>query len=102
MKKLTYLLFFKAFSNSTRFDLIGLLREKPQSVTSLCKKSGFEQSRVSHSLRCLENCGFVTASRDGKSKIYALDEKHILPILREIDCHIRRYNQRLKTCGVLK
>ena len=102
MIELSYRLFFKAFSNKTRFEIIKLLRKKSGNVTGICKELGFEQSRVSHNLKCLEACGFVSSKWDGKNKIYSLDKEHILPILKNIDKHIERYNKRLECCGVLK
>lgn len=102
MKEVSYKLFFKAFSNSTRFKIITLLRQGPKNVTQICKKSGFEQSRVSHNLKALEACGFVHAMWNGKNKIYSLDKRHIVPILRNIDQHIGKYSKRLEECGVLK
>lgn len=101
MKELSYKLFFKAFSNKTRFEIIRLLRKGPKSVTEICKELGFGQSRVSHNLKCLENCGFVSSKRNGKNKIYSLDKEHILPILDNTDRHIERYNRRLESCGIL-
>ena len=102
MRELPYRLFFKAFSNKTRFEIIKLLRKKPRSVNEICKLLGFEQSRVSHNLKCLEACGFVSSRWNGKNKIYSLDNKHIIPILENIDKHIERYSKRLRSCGVLK
>jgi ArsR family transcriptional regulator len=102
MRELSYRLFFKAFSNNTRFEIIKLLRKGSKSVTAICKELNFEQSRVSHNLKCLEACGFVSSKWKGKNKIYSLDKKHITPILNNIDKHIRRYNKRLECCGVLK
>lgn len=102
MKELSYRLFFKAFSNRTRFEIIKLLRNKPRSVTEICKELSFEQSRVSHNLKCLEACGFVSFIWNGKNKIYFLNKKHIIPILNNIDKHIERYSRRLESCGVLK
>ncbi len=105
MKELShrsYRLFFKAFSNKTRFEIIKLLRTRQKSVTEICKKLKFEQSRVSHNLKCLEACGFVSSKWNGKNKIYFLDKKHIIPILDNIDKHIESYDKRLKSCGVLK
>lgn len=102
MKELSYKLFFKAFSNKTRFEIIKLLRKGPQCVTEISQELGFEQSRVSHNLKCLEACGFVNVKWEGKNKIYSLDKEHILPILDNIDRHIKRYEKRLKSCGVLK
>lgn len=102
MIELSYRLFFKAFSNKTRFEIIKLLRKNSKNVSEICKKLGFEQSRVSHNLKCLEACGFVNSKWQGKNKIYSLDKKHIIPILDNIDKHIKRYNTRLRSCGVLK
>ncbi len=102
MTDLLYRLFFKAFSNKTRFEIIRLLRKRPRSVTEICKELGFEQSRISHNLKCLENCGFVNAEWDGKNKFYSLDKKHIIPILDNINKHIGMYGKRLEYCGVLK
>ena len=101
MTELSYRLFFKAFSNKTRFEIIKLLRKGPRNVTKICKELCFEQSRVSHNLKCLVDCGFVNNKYDGKNKVYSLDRKHILPILKNIDEHIKDYNERLKVCGVL-
>ncbi|MBS3056982.1 MAG: winged helix-turn-helix transcriptional regulator [Candidatus Aenigmarchaeota archaeon] len=102
MNELSYRLFFKAFSNKTRFEIIRLLRREQKSVTEICKDLNFEQSRVSHNLKCLEACGFVSSKWNGKNKIYSLDKKHILSILDNIDKHIERYSKRLESCGVLK
>lgn len=102
MRGLSYRLFFKAFSNNTRFEIIKLLRKGQKSVTGISKGLGFEQSRVSHNLKCLEACGFVTSKWKGKNKIYSLDKKHIIPILDNIDKHIERYSKRLECCGILK
>lgn len=102
MTKSSYELFFKAISNKTRFDIIGLLRKGPKTVSEISAELEFEQSRVSHSLRYLKVWGFVHSKRDGKNIIYSLDSQHIKPILESIDKYILRYDKRLKTCGILK
>lgn len=99
---LNYRLFIKAFSNKTRFEIIALLIKGPKNVTQICKELGYEQSKISHNLKCLVDCGFVNNRYDGKNKVYSLDKKHMLPILKNIDEHIKTYNKRLKVCGVLK
>jgi len=98
----SYKLFFKGFSNKTRFKIIELLRKGPKHVSDICEELGFEQSRVSHNLKCLVDCGFVNANWNGKNKVYSLDGHYIIPILNNIDSHIKHYNKRLKTCGVIK
>jgi len=102
MTESSYRLFFKAFSNKTRFEIIKLLRLGSRNVNQIVQDTGFEQSRVSHNLKCLEDCGFVNSEKNGNNKLYKLDETHILPILNEIDKHIETYDERLDCCGVLK
>lgn len=58
MKETSYKLFFRAFSNKTRSEIINMLRKNPRSVSDIVRKTGFEQSRVSHNLKCLIDCGF--------------------------------------------
>ena len=62
--------------------IINLLKKRDLTVTEISHKLGFEQSRVSHNLKCFEACGFVSSKANGKNKIYSLDKKHIIPILK--------------------
>lgn len=96
-----YNLFFKAFSNKTRLGMLALLRKGPKNVTQICKALNLEQSRASHNLRCLQQCGFVDVQKNGKERVYAIERNTIMPILNAIDKHIQKYNKRLAECGVL-
>lgn len=93
--------FFRALSNQTRFVIVQLLRARPHYVGELVEKLGFEQSRISHNLGCLLNCGFVQWEWQGKNKVYRL-HPDLLPILDSIDRHIVKYAPALKSCGVLE
>ncbi len=95
-------LFFKAFSNKTRLEIIALLRKSPLTVTEICEKTGFEQSRVSHNLRCLENCGFVKVTPKGNFRKYALDDEIITPLVDLFERHIQKYKKRLESCEVIQ
>ncbi len=102
MRKLSYYkLFFKAISNKTRFEIIALLRGGPKSVTDICKRLGFEQSRVSHNLKCLIDCGFVSAKWVAGNKLYNLNGE-MKPILNSVGKHIEKYKNQLVACGALK
>ncbi len=92
--------FFRALSNPTRFAIVQKLRERPHYVGELVEKLGFEQSRVSHNLGCLLNCGFVQWEWQGKNKVYRL-HSDLPPILAAIDRHILRYGPALDSCAVL-
>ena len=93
--------FFRALSNETRFAVVQLLRSGPHHVSELVEKLGFEQSRVSHNLACLLNCGFVLWEWHGKNKVYRLNPD-LLPILAGIEKHLARYAPALESCGVLE
>ncbi|MFH1403954.1 MAG: metalloregulator ArsR/SmtB family transcription factor [Candidatus Altiarchaeota archaeon] len=101
MNELSYKLFFKAFSNTTRFTIIHLLRNKPMNVSEICEKTGFEQSRISHNLRYLHAWGFVNCEKDGRNRIYRLDGKYLLPIIDHMEKYMEEYEEKLKTCGIL-
>lgn len=93
--------FFRALANQTRFSIVHLLRAKPHYVGELVQKLDVEQSRISHNLACLLNCGFVEWEWQGKKKIYRLSPD-LLPILNGIDRHLARFAPALDTCPVLE
>ncbi len=101
MKNVAYEKFFSAVSNPSRLAIIQLLRKKEHSVLDIAARLGFEQSRVSHNLQCLVDCGFVVARQNGKQRLYAVEPRVVAPLLDLIDAHIATYERHLKTCGVL-
>jgi DNA-binding transcriptional ArsR family regulator len=93
--------FFRALSNQTRFAIVQLLREKPYYVNEMVEKLGIEQSRISHNLACLLNCGFVEWEWNGKNKVYRLNPD-LQPILTGIEKHLAKYAPALDSCNTLK
>jgi len=83
----SYHTFFKNLANGVKTDIIASLKEKPKSVTELVKELNVEQSKLSHALANLRFCNLVTSKQVGKKRIYSLNKKTILPILRIIDKH---------------
>ena len=93
--------FFGALSNPTRFAMVQLLRQRPHYVGEIGRKLGLEQSRVSHNLACLLHCGFVEWEWREKNKVYGLNPQ-VVPILKGIEGHLRRYAPALDSCQVLQ
>lgn len=87
----TYKLFFGTLTNSNRFAVINCLLNGPCNVSNICKKTEINQTTLSHNLRRLEKCGFVTAKQNGKERIYSLNEQTIKPLLKLMDKHINTY-----------
>ncbi len=102
MIKAPYTLFFKALSNGTRLRIIDLLRKGPRNATQIGEALHMEQSRVSHNLACLINCGFVLANQNGRNKVCSLNKQTVIPLLEIIDGHIKEYGKNLEGCKVLK
>ena len=95
-------LFADILSNKTRFDIVMLLSQEGElNVSEICKRLGYEQSRVSHNLKCLLNCGFVEVEQKGKNRIYRISDE-IKRILNKLEKYIAEYEKRLVSCVVLK
>jgi DNA-binding transcriptional ArsR family regulator len=98
---ISHKLLLRAIANETRFAIISLLKENSFTVGEIVEKLGFEQSRVSHNLKCLVDCGFVNAEQDGRNRIYALDDKTVRPMLQLMERHVERYKNHLVACRIL-
>jgi DNA-binding transcriptional ArsR family regulator len=83
--------FFSTLANPTRLAIIELLYDKPMSVTELIKALGQEQSMVSHNLRPLTRCKFITRKREGKNNVYYLNHETMDPILMAVENHAEKY-----------
>ncbi|HEV2225408.1 MAG TPA: metalloregulator ArsR/SmtB family transcription factor [Nitrososphaerales archaeon] len=98
-----YALFFQALANQTRMQVLHLLADRGgMNVSEICNELGLEQTHVSHNLKCLTFCGLVTSSREGKSRVYSINEETVFPLLKIADNHLRTYARALYTCDVLE
>jgi len=86
-----YGVFFETLANQNRLRIINALRKGEKNVTAIVRKTGLEQTCVSHCLARLERCGFVSSARKGKFKVYSLNTKTISPLMQLIDSHTRTY-----------
>ncbi len=87
MKCNTYHYFFRNLANPIKTEIITALKERESSVTELSKKLKIEQSKLSHALSSLRSCNLVLVKQKGKKRIYSLNKKTIIPILKIIDKH---------------
>ncbi len=95
----TYYIFFKNLANPLRIKIVSLLKEKSCSVNQLAEKMQIEQSKLSHALACLRKCNIVQVNKQGKNRIYRLNKETILPILKLLDEHEKKF---CKICHVLR
>ncbi len=98
----SYDTFFKTLADESKLEIINLLSKSPLNVNELCKKLCFEQSRVSHNLKVLTERGFVKVKREGKNRVYSLDEEIIVPLLKLIDKYVEKYYSNYCKCKGIK
>ena len=68
----------KVFSNSTRLEILNLLRDKELSVTELIKKTKLSQANISQHLSIMKSKGIVVSNRKGKNIYYKLTNPKII------------------------
>jgi len=91
MKCHSYNTFFETIANKTRLRIIELLIGKPLSVTEISAKLDQEQSKISHNLRILSECNFLTVEQKGKQRIYSLNKNTIVPLMKLVEKHVQKY-----------
>ncbi|HZX44685.1 MAG TPA: metalloregulator ArsR/SmtB family transcription factor [Candidatus Nanoarchaeia archaeon] len=77
----------KVFSNSTRLEILNLLRDKEMSVTGLIEKTALSQANISQHLSIMKSKGIVLSDRRGKNIYYRLTNPKIInafDIIKEI------------------
>lgn len=87
----TYHIFFSKLANPLKISILASLKEKSKSVLELSKDLKIEQSKLSHALASLRGCNIVNVVKKGKKRIYNLNKKTILPMLKLIDKHEKCY-----------
>ena len=68
----------KVFSNSTRLEILHLLRYDELSVTELIEKSKLSQANISQHLAIMKARGVVVSRRNGKNMYYKLANPKIV------------------------
>jgi len=94
-------LFFDAFANRNRFNIFMELRNKELCAGELQQKLNVEQTNLSHDLKCLLNCKFINVRKDGRKRIYRINDE-TKELVDEVVKHVKNYEVYLKKCGILK
>ncbi|MBP6857015.1 winged helix-turn-helix transcriptional regulator [Candidatus Pacearchaeota archaeon] len=87
----TYHVFFRNLANPLKIRIISALKEKESSVNDLAYELNVEQSKISHALALLKKCNIVKYKKKGKERIYSLNKKTIIPLLKLIDEHSKSF-----------
>jgi DNA-binding transcriptional ArsR family regulator len=77
-----------ALSTPSRVQILACLLDGPHTVTELMDALLMEQSAVSHQLRVLREHTLVTAEWQGRKRVYALQDEHVVALLEEALRHV--------------
>jgi len=73
--------FFKTLGNKQRIAIILSLLDGDKNVSQLVNGLKAEQSSVSHNLKRLLACSFITVKPNGKERIYSANQETIAPLI---------------------
>lgn len=79
---------FGLLSAPTRLHLVWLLARGEHDVGWLARQVGATVAAVSQHLAKLRLAGLVTARREGRRQIYAVEDPHVLTLVEQIFAHI--------------
>jgi ArsR family transcriptional regulator len=80
---------FRVLGDPTRVRILDLLSAADLCVGDLSARLGVSESAVSHQLRLLRNTRIVRTRREGRTIIYALDDRHVLALFRQGLKHVQ-------------
>ena len=87
----TYTQFLGTLANENRIQLLLALKKKPMNVSELMKETGMNQTTVSHNLKRLQLCGFVSVKQEGKFRNYSVNKETIKPLIELIEKHMKTH-----------
>jgi len=80
---------FRVLGDPTRVRILDALGEGELCVQALASRIGISESAVSHQLRLLRTMRLVRVRREGRLAFYAVDDHHILELLRQARTHVQ-------------
>jgi ArsR family transcriptional regulator len=73
--------FFDIFGDTSRIKILLALQQNPLPVSEIAKETGLSSSAVSHHLSLLRSRRVVRVERQGKYRVYKLDDEHVSSVL---------------------
>ena len=80
---------FRALGDPTRVRIVDALSSGELCVCDIAEQAGISESAVSHQLRLLRGMRLVRPRRAGRQVYYAIDDHHILELLKQALTHVQ-------------
>ena len=79
---------FRILGDPTRIRILDALSAGELCVCDIASLAAISESAVSHQLRLLRDMRLVKSRRSGRLVFYALDDQHIIELLRQAHTHV--------------
>ena len=79
---------FRVLGDPTRVRMLDALSAGELCVCDIASLVGISESAVSHQLRLLRGMRLVRPRRAGRLVYYAIDDQHILELLKQTSTHV--------------
>jgi DNA-binding transcriptional ArsR family regulator len=79
---------FALLASPVRLHLVWLITHGPYDVGTLARRVGISIATVSQHLSKLRLAGVISAHRDGRRQLYAVDDPHVITLIQQIFDHI--------------
>lgn len=89
---------FRGFADPSRLSIVEALREKPLTVSEIVQCTGLSQSNVSNHLSCLNECGLVLRSPQGRFVRYQLRDERVSSLLELADALLAEVARGIYEC----
>ena len=90
---------FRAVSDGTRREILGLLSDGEKTVSSLGESFAISQPALSQHLRVLRGAGLVSTRRAGRFRYYQLEPERLREIHDWVAYYERFWTERLDRLG---
>ena len=80
---------FRVLGDPGRVKILDTLGDRELCVNDLAAHIGMSESAVSHQLRLLRTMRLVRVRREGRLAFYAVDDHHILELLKQVGTHVQ-------------
>jgi len=78
--------------------ILELLRDGPRNVTQISEALDQDQSMISHNLKPLVRCSFVSVEKRWREHVYSINEETLEAIFRIFDNHAEKYCPEGREC----
>ncbi len=89
---------FRGLADPSRLAVLEALRDGRRCVSDLVRLTGLSQPNVSAHLACLQDCGLVNRTREGRFVFYEVAHKDAVVILEHAEAILGRVGDHVYKC----